>query len=185
MRRGDETVARDHGGRQLRGSAPRSTIDRVCVSTTFHNISLLPLDIYHTKRTDSVLEKAPSSQRSQRRPARIVSRTDWILCARLRRGSRRPHLPPAARSARRKSKPRVPAKVKGGREWSSKHDAQACGESWQAAGACAVRVGAARHWNGSAFSPGHAGPPNRERANCDGARCSGAHRRASAASRVV
>merc|ERR1712008_37853 len=65
-------------------------------------------------------------------------------CQSLRRGDRRPHLPPAARSARRKSKPRVPAKVKGGREWSSKDDAQACGESWQAAGACAVRVGAAR-----------------------------------------
>ena len=51
------------------------------------------------------------------------------------------------------------------------------GESWHAAGACAVRVGAARDCNGSASHPSHAFPPNWERASCDGARCSGAHRR--------
>ena len=96
-------------------------------------------------------------------------------CQSLRRGARRPHLPPAARSARRKRKPRVPAKVKGGREWSSNHDAGACGESWQAAGACAVRVGAARDWLCTVFAPGHAGPPHYERVCCDGVGCSGAH----------
>ena len=62
-------------------------------------------------------------------------------CQSLRRGARRPHLPPAARSARRKKQTSSSCReVKGGREWSSKHDARACGESWHAAGACAVLV---------------------------------------------
>ena len=51
------------------------------------------------------------------------------------------------------------------------------GESWHAAGACAVQVGAALHCNGSASHPSHAGPPYWERASCDGARCSGEDRR--------
>ena len=51
------------------------------------------------------------------------------------------------------------------------------GESWHAAGACAVQVGAARHCNGSAFPPGQAYPPHCERVHCDGVRCSGADRR--------
>ena len=55
------------------------------------------------------------------------------------------------------------------------------GESWHAAGACALQVGAARHWNGSAFPPGQACPPHCERVYCDGVRCSGAHRRGSLA----
>ena len=85
--------------------------------------------------------------------------------ARLRRGCRRPHLPPAARNARRKSKLRAPAKVEGGRGWASKPDASAFGESWFAAAASGLLVGVACEWNGSAYSSIRAGTEQAGRAS--------------------
>ena len=66
-----------------------------------------------------------------------------------------------------------------GRGWDvgKESHARASGGKLAAAGACAVPVGAARDCNGSASLPSHAGHPNWERANCDGARCSGEDRR--------
>eukprot|EP00964_Phaeocystis_antarctica_P032389 scaffold18341_cov53-Phaeocystis_antarctica.AAC.2 len=72
------------------------------------------------------------------------------------------------------AKLRAPAKVKGGRGWASNHEAHASTERSYAAAASAVRVGAARHWNGSAFPSSQAGPPTCGRAKCDATRCSGA-----------
>ena len=62
------------------------------------------------------------------------------------------------RSAK-KSKFRTPFnfKVKGGREWASKRQARASGESWFAAAVSGLLVGVARHWNGSAYSSIHYG----------------------------
>ena len=72
---------------------------------------------------------------------------------------------------------RAPAEGEGREGWDRHRDARACHRSLCAAAACAVRVGAARHWNASAFPPGQAYPPHCERVHCDGVRCSGAHRR--------
>ena len=77
---------------------------------------------------------------------------------------------------------RAPAEGEGGEGWDRHHDARACGGTLCAAAACAVRVSAARHWNGSAFPPGQAYPPHRERVCFDAVRCSGAHRCSSASS---
>ena len=71
---------------------------------------------------------------------------------------------------------RAPAEGEGREGWDRHRDARACHRSLCAAAACAVRVGAARHCNGSAFPPGQAYPPHCERVHCDGVRCSGAHR---------
>ena len=46
------------------------------------------------------------------------------------------------------------------------------GERSCAAAACAVRVGAERHWDRSAFSPGQADPPRFQRACCSASRSS-------------
>ena len=71
---------------------------------------------------------------------------------------------------------RAPAEGEGREGWDRHRDARACHRSLCAAAACAVRVGAARHCNGSAFPPGQAYPPHCERVHCDGVRCSGADR---------
>ena len=47
-----------------------------------------------------------------------------------------------------------PAEGEGGEGRSRHYDAQVCGERLRAAAACAMRVGATRHWKGSAFPPG-------------------------------
>ena len=68
-------------------------------------------------------------------------------------------LPPSARDVRQIGKLGAPAKVKGGRGWESSNEAHASTERSYTAAASAVRVSAARHWNGSAF-PSLARPPS-------------------------
>ena len=53
---------------------------------------------------------------------------------------------------------RAPAEGEGGEGWSRHHHARAFGERLCAAVACAVRVGAERRWDRSAFPPGQADP---------------------------
>ena len=53
---------------------------------------------------------------------------------------------------------RAPAEGEGGEGWSRHHHARAFGERLCAAAACAVRVGAERRWDRSAFPPGQADP---------------------------
>ena len=70
---------------------------------------------------------------------------------------------------------RAPAEGEGGEGWSRHHHARAFGERLCAAAACAVRVGAERRWDRSAFPPGQADPPRFQRACSSASRWSGAH----------
>ena len=73
---------------------------------------------------------------------------------------------------------RAPAEGEGGEGWSRHHRARAFGERLCAAAACAVRVGAERRWDRSAFPPGQADPPRFQRVCSSASRWSGAHRSA-------
>ena len=73
---------------------------------------------------------------------------------------------------------RAPAEGEGGEGWSRHHHARAFGERLCAAAACAVRVGAERRWDRSAFPPGQADPPRFQRVCSSASRWSGADRSA-------
>ena len=80
---------------------------------------------------------------------------------------------------------RAPAEGEGGEGWSRHHHARAFGERLCAAAACAVRVGAERRWDRSAFPPGQADPPRFQRVCSSASRWSGADRSALRAGAIL
>ena len=80
---------------------------------------------------------------------------------------------------------RAPAEGEGGEGWSRHHRARAFGERLCAAAACAVRVGAERRWDRSAFPPGQADPPRFQRVCSSASRWSGADRSALRAGAIL
>ena len=101
--------------------------------------------------------------------ARVAS---WWWGRRRRRALR------AARDARRKARFALLPRARVGRGGPDIIMRERSGERLCAAAACAVRVGAERRWDRSAFSPGQADPPRFQRACSSASRWSRAHRSA-------
>ena len=102
----------------------------------------------------------------------------WVLRARapvasLIGGCRRPRALRAGRDACRKARFALLPRARVGRGVSDIIMHERAGQRLRASAACAVRVGAARHWNRSALPPGQADPPHFERACAASRRCSG------------
>ena len=99
-----------------------------------------------------------------RKRARVAS---WWWGCRRRRALR------ADRDACRKARFALLPRARMGRGVSGIIMHERAGQRLRASAACAVRVGAARHWNRSALPPGQADPPHFERACAASRRCSG------------
>ena len=97
--------------------------------------------------------------------ARVAS---WWWGCRRRRALR------AARDARCKARFALLPRARVGRGGPDIIMRERAGERLCAAAACAARVGAERHWDRSAFSPGQADPPRFQRACSSASRSSGA-----------
>ena len=99
-----------------------------------------------------------------RKRARVAS---WWWGCRRRRALR------AARDARCKARFALLPRARVGRGVSDIIMHERAGQRLRASAACAVQVGAARHCNRSALSPGQADLPHFERARAAARRCSG------------